>query len=263
MAFADRSDILTVASVADRGPWAADSRLPESTEEQFRTGGVKRSLRIRLPRSIRGVCLFSSPTRPRKPLPRRSGPPSPAEDDTMPRPDKVQAVAEIKQYFDDSSAAFLTEFRGVKVEHQQELRRSLREAGARYKVLKLTLTRRALQELGHEGLDEWLAGPTAVAFVDDDPVPTAKALVDFSKQHEGLVIKAGLLKDRVIEPERVAEVATIESREVLLGSIAGTLLGPLARAAFLLGSFTREAASVFSQLLDKKGSAEDGSLSPK
>lgn len=170
----------------------------------------------------------------------------------MPRPEKVQAVAEIKQYFEDSSAAFLTEFRGVAVEHQQELRRSLRDAGARYKVLKLTLTRRALNELGHDGLDEWLVGPTAVAFAVDDPVPTAKALVEFSKQHEGLVVKAGLLKDRVIEPEGVEQVATIESRDILLAKVAGAVKGPLAKAAFLLGSFTRDAASVFSQLLDKK-----------
>ena len=170
----------------------------------------------------------------------------------MPRPEKVQAVAEIKKYFEDSSAAFLTEFRGVGVEHQQELRRSLREAGSRYKVLKLTLTRRALHDLGHEGLDEWLKGPTAIAFAVDDPVPTAKALVEFSKQHEGLVIKAGLLKDRVIEPERVAQVAMIEGRDVLLAKIAGAVKGPLSKSAFLLGSFTRDSASVFSQLLEKK-----------
>lgn len=173
----------------------------------------------------------------------------------MPRPEKVQAVAEIKQYFNESPAAFLTEFRGVGVEHQQELRKTLREAGVRYKVLKLTLTRRALNELGHEGLDEWLSGPTAFAFVDDDPIPAAKALVDFSKQHEGLVVKAGLLKGGVIQPEQVAEVAAIESLESILGKIAGVLKGPLTRAAFLLGSMNRDAASVFSQLLEKKEEA--------
>ena len=77
----------------------------------------------------------------------------------MPRPEKVQAVAEIKDYFAGSSASFLTEYRGLTVARQQELRRALGEAGARYKVLKMTLTRRALHELGHEGLDEWLTGP--------------------------------------------------------------------------------------------------------
>jgi large subunit ribosomal protein L10 len=180
----------------------------------------------------------------------------------MPRPEKVQAIAQIKGYFEDSYAAFLTEFRSVPVEHQQELRRSLREAGARYKVLKLTLTRRALNELGHDGLDEWLSGPTAIAFVKDDPIPTAKVLVDFSKEHEGLVIKAGLLKDRVIGPDRVAEIAVIDGRDVLLSKIAGALKGPLARAAILLGALPREAASVFSQLLEQKEATGAGSTSP-
>jgi large subunit ribosomal protein L10 len=177
----------------------------------------------------------------------------------MPRPEKVQAVAEIKEYFADSSASFLTELRGLTVGRQQELRRSLGEAGARYRVLKMTLTRRALQELGHEGLDEWLTGPTAIAFVKDDPVLAAKALVDFSREHEGLVIKAGLLKGQVIEPDRVAVIATMGSREMLLSKIAGAVKGPLSKAAVLLGSFTRDAASVFSQLLDKKEAGVTGS----
>ncbi len=170
----------------------------------------------------------------------------------MPRPEKVQAVAKIKNYFEESPAAFLTELQGIKVEHQQELRRVLREADARYKVLKMTLTRRALNELGHTGLDEWLKGPTAVAFAAGDPIPAAKALLQFSKEHEGLVIKAGLLKDQVIEPEQVAEVAAIESTAALLGKLAGVIQSPISKAAFLFGSMTRDAASVFSQLLEQK-----------
>ena len=170
----------------------------------------------------------------------------------MPRPEKVQAVAEIKDYFAGSSASFLTEYRGLTVAHQQELRRALGEAGARYKVLKMTLTRRALHELGHEDLDEWLTGPTAIAFVEDDPVPAAKALVDFTKENEGLVVKAGLLKDQVIEPDQIEVIARIEGRDVLLAKVAGAVKGPLSKAAFLMASFTREAASVFSQLIEKK-----------
>lgn len=177
----------------------------------------------------------------------------------MPRPDKVRAVEEIKEYFAGSTTSFLTEYRGLTVGRQQELRRSLGEAGARYKVLKMTLTRKALNELGHDGLDEWLTGPTAIAFVKDDPVPAAKALMDFSKEHEGLVIKAGLLNGQVIGADRVAVLATIEGREVLLSKIAGAVKGPLSKAAYLLGSFTRDAASVFSQLLDKKESGRIGS----
>ena len=170
----------------------------------------------------------------------------------MPRPEKVQAVDKIKGYFEGSSTSFLTEFRGLPVARQQELRRSLGEAGAGYKVLKMTLTRRALNDLGHDGLDEWLTGPTAVTFVGDDPIPAARALVDFCREHEGLVIKAGLLNGQVIGPDDVAAIARIESKEMLLSKIAGAVKGPLAKTAFLLSSFTRDAASVFSQLLDKK-----------
>ena len=173
----------------------------------------------------------------------------------MPRPDKVQAVERIKDRFAASSTSFLTEYRGLTVAQQQELRRSLREAGARYKVLKMSLTRRALNDLGQHGLDEWLRGPTAVAFAEDDPIAAARALVEFSKEHENFVIKAGLLNGQVIEAEKVAALAAVEDRPVLLAKLAGAFKGPMSRAAFLMGSFTREAASVFGQLLERKEEA--------
>ncbi len=170
----------------------------------------------------------------------------------MPRPEKVQAVEEIKHHFSVSSTSILTEYRGLTVGQQQQLRNSLRQAGARYKVLKMTLTRRALNDLGQHGLDEWLTGPTAIAFVEDDPVPAARALMEFGKQHENFVVKAGLMNGRVMGADQVAVLATIEDREVLLSKMAGAFKGPLSKAAFLMASFTREAASVFSQLLERK-----------
>lgn len=170
----------------------------------------------------------------------------------MPRSDKVQAVEEIKGYFSASPSSFLTEYRGLPVAAQQELRRNLKEAGARYRVLKMTLTKRALHDLGHDDLDEWLTGPTAVAFVEDDPVLAAKALVAFSRENEGLVIKAGMLDGRSIGADQVARLATIDSRDVLLAKVAGAFQAPLAKGASLLGSFTRNAASMFSQLIEKK-----------
>lgn len=173
----------------------------------------------------------------------------------MPRPEKVQAVEQIKERFTASPTSFLTEYRGLTVAQQQELRRSLREAGARYKVLKMSLTRRALNDLGQHGLDEWLRGPTAVAFVEGDPVPAARALVEFSKEHENFVIKAGLLNGQVMEAGKVAALAAVEDRPVLLAKLAGAFRGPMSRAAFLMGSFTREAASVFGQLLERKEEA--------
>lgn len=170
----------------------------------------------------------------------------------MPRPEKVQAVEEIRDRFETSSASFLTEYRGLSVTQLQELRRKLREAGGSYKVYKMTLARRAADELGAEGLDEWLAGPTAIAFAGEDPVPVAKALSDYANNHELFVIKGGLLSGSIIAPETVAKLATIESREVLLAQIAGAAKAPLVNLAGLMSAFTRNAASMFSQLLEKK-----------
>ena len=91
----------------------------------------------------------------------------------MPRPEKVQAVEDIKERFSEASASFITEYRGLTVVQQQNLRNALREAGATYKVFKMTLTRRALDELGHNDLDEFLAGPTAIAFASDSRLSTS------------------------------------------------------------------------------------------
>lgn len=171
----------------------------------------------------------------------------------MPRPEKVQAVAELKERFESARAVFLTEFRGITVGQLQALRRSLREAGADYKVVKMTLARRAAAEAGLEGLHTYLAGPTALAFADD-PVTAAKVLQDAAKDNDKLVIKGGLLAGSVIPPEQVSKLAQIEPREVLLAKIAGAAKAPLYQVAGLLSAFTRNAASMFSQLLEKKES---------
>lgn len=178
----------------------------------------------------------------------------------MPRPDKVQAVAEIRDRLEASDAVFLTEYRGIPVKAMGDLRRRLRTAGAEYRVVKMTLARRAVGDLGIEGMDEYLLGPTALAFADDDPVAVAKALSDYARENESLVIKLGLLAGKVLSPEQVRKLAEIEPREVLLAKIAGAAKAPLQALAGLLSSFTRDAASVMGQLLEKK-EALDGAAS--
>lgn len=174
----------------------------------------------------------------------------------MPRPEKVQAVADIKESLEDAEAVFLTEYRGLTVKAVQELRANLRASGAEYKVVKMSLARLAAGDAGLSGLDEYLLGPTALAFANSDPVATAKALKDFSKSHEVFVLKAGVLAGDILSPEQVSRLAEIESREVLLAKIAGAAKAPLMQAAGLFASFNRSAASMFQQLLDKKESGE-------
>lgn len=170
----------------------------------------------------------------------------------MPRPEKVQAVAEIKEQFEAAEAVFVTEYRGIAVQQMGDLRRKLREAGTDYKVVKMTLARRAASDLGIEGVDEYLIGPTGLAFAKDDPVAAAKVLNDYAKDNERLVIKLGLLANKLLRPEEVAKLAEIEPREVLLAKFAGAARAPLAAFAGMLASFTRDAAGLFSALVDKK-----------
>lgn len=172
----------------------------------------------------------------------------------MPRPEKIQVVADLRERLEQAEAVFLTEYRGLSVKDAQSLRNSLRSAGAEYKVVKMTLARLAAGDAGIDGLVEYLSGPTALAFAQDDPVATAKALKDFAGTHEALVLKAGYMSGNILTPEEISKLAEIESREILLGKIAGGLKAPLFQAAGVFASFTREAASLFSQLIDKKES---------
>jgi large subunit ribosomal protein L10 len=174
----------------------------------------------------------------------------------MPRPEKVQAVAEIKDQIEGARAVYLTEFRGLTVSQLQTLRKSLRATGADYKVVKMTLAKLATDELGIEGISEHLVGPTALTFAHDDAVATAKALKDASKENEKLVLKAGIMGGEILLPEQVSRLAEIEPREVLLARIAGGAKAPLFKAAGMFAAFNRNAANMFSQLLDKKESGE-------
>ncbi len=170
----------------------------------------------------------------------------------MPRPEKVQAVEEIKERFGNAEAVFLTEYRGLSVKQQQVLRRALRASGADYKVLKMSLTAIAARDLGYDEVADDLVGPTAIAFANEDPVATAKALDEFAGENEAFVLKLGLLSGELLAPEQIAALAKLPSRDELLAKIAGAVKAPLTAAAGMFSSFTRNSASMFSQLLDKK-----------
>jgi len=170
----------------------------------------------------------------------------------MPRPEKVQAVADIRERMDGAQAVFLAEYAGLSVQEQQALRRELRANGAEFKVVKMTLARLAVADLEIEDFDALLLGPTGLTFANGDPVGAAKVLRDFAKVHEVLVVKGGLLGREFLTPERVAELADIEPRDVLLAKIAGAFEAPMAKMAGLLAALPRNAATAMQQLLEKK-----------
>ena len=170
----------------------------------------------------------------------------------MARPEKVATVEEIKGKLEEARAAVLTEYRGLTVSELADLRAALRAAEAEYKVYKNTLARRAAEEAGLGDLVSLLEGPTAITFVKGDAVAVAKALRDYSKGNAKLVVKGGVLGDRVIEPNDVVALADIEPRDVLLAKIAGGFQAPLVKAAGLFQAFTRNMAYGVKALIDKR-----------
>jgi large subunit ribosomal protein L10 len=163
------------------------------------------------------------------------------------RPDKSDAVAELTESFSSATAAVLTEYRGLTVKQLKELRTAL-GADTTYAVVKNTLTKIAAGNAGLDGLDELLAGPTAVAFVGGDPVTAAKALRDFAKAHPALVVKGGVMDGKALTADEIKKLADLESREVLLAKLAGAMKASLTQAVYLFAAPLSQAARAMGAL---------------
>jgi large subunit ribosomal protein L10 len=148
----------------------------------------------------------------------------------MARPDKTTAVAELAEDFRTANATVLTEYRGLSVTSMKELRRALGTT-TKYAVVKNTLTKIAAKDAGVEIADDLLTGPSAVAFINGDPIDAAKSLRDFAKENPFLVIKGGFYEGKAVTPAEIMQLANLESREVLLAKLAGAMKGSLAKAA--------------------------------
>ncbi|WP_299167053.1 50S ribosomal protein L10 [uncultured Arthrobacter sp.] len=148
----------------------------------------------------------------------------------MATPTKVSAVDEITTDFKESTAAVLTEYRGLSVAQLKELRRSL-GAETKYAVVKNTLTGIAAKEAGIDAFDGQLAGPTAIAFIKGDAVAAAKSLTDFAKTNPQLVIKTGYFEGKSLDASAVTALAALESREFQLARVAGVLKAPMSALA--------------------------------
>jgi len=140
---------------------------------------------------------------------------------------KKEIVAGLVETLKSAQAGVLVDYRGLTVEEDTNLRRKLREAGVEYKVVKNTLTRFAAKEVGLDGLDEQLNGPTSLAISKDDPVAPAKVIADFAKENECLKIKAGFLDGNVISLDEVKTLANTPSRDTLIAKIMGSLNAPI------------------------------------
>ncbi len=164
----------------------------------------------------------------------------------MAKATKVATVTELAEHFRTSNAAVLTEYRGLSVAQLKDLRRTLGPT-VTYAVVKNTLTKIAAKDAGVTGLDDLLAGPSAIAFVTGDAVDAAKVIRNFAKDNAALVIKGGIMDGKVLDASDIQKIADLESREVLLSKLAGAMKAkqshavalfsaPLAKAARALGA---------------------------
>lgn len=174
----------------------------------------------------------------------------------MARPDKVATVAELADELRGSTAIVLTDYRGLSVKQLTDLRRSLGET-ATYAVVKNTLTKRAAEEAGIEGIDEHLVGPSAITFVKGDPVVAAKGLRDFARANPALVVKGGVVDGAPVSAEQITRLADLESREVMLSRLAGAMKASMSRTASVLAAPLTKTARVLDALREQAEASEE------
>lgn len=180
-----------------------------------------------------------------------------------PRQAKADAVAAVEEKVRGSSAVLLTDYRGMTVSELAELRANLREAEAEYRVYKNTLASIAVRKLGLEDLVGYFEGPTAFAFANGDPVVAAKKLSDFAKRVPTLILKGGVLGDRVLTADDVNALGALDSREVMLSKLAGAFVAKLQQAANLFAAGFNNLGSLLAQLQEKLPAGEpDAAAAP-
>jgi large subunit ribosomal protein L10 len=179
---------------------------------------------------------------------------------------KTAVIDDIKARLDGADAAVLTEYRGLTVSQIADLRAALRPAATDYKIFKNTLAKRAAKDVGLEDLLDSLTGPVAIAFVrkdGGDAVTAAKALRDFAKANENLVLKGGLLGIRVLSTADIEALADVPPRDQLLARLAGGFQAPMVKAAGLFQAFTRNMAYGVKALIDQRIEAGEAAPAPE
>jgi large subunit ribosomal protein L10 len=156
---------------------------------------------------------------------------------------KEAKVAEIKEKLEKAQGVVLSQYQGLSVEDDTQLRKNLREAGVEYKVYKNTLVTLAARELGIEGIVTHLQGPISIAFGYEEPTVAARVLNEFAKTHKKLELKAAIIQGEIFDGAQVNELASIPPRDVLIAKLLGSFKAPLSNLAYLLNSIKEQKES--------------------
>lgn len=175
----------------------------------------------------------------------------------MPTDIKRQAVADLVELMRSSSAMAVADYRGLKVSDMQAVRRTLRESGVRLHIAKNRLLKIAADEADRAELKPMLAGPTALATIEGDEAAMAKALADALRPYSRVVtVRGGMLGATAIDAGQLTRLATLPSREILLGKLAGGMASPITGFAAVLAANIRNLAGVLNAVADQKRQTE-------
>jgi len=167
------------------------------------------------------------------------------------RDQKAAVIEEVAGQITEADAIFAVDYRGISVPQAADLRTRLRAADASFRVVKNTLTERAAEQVGAEGLKELLDGPTAMTFVRGDAAMAAKALRDFRRQTQLLEFKGGWMNGAAVSPAEIDAIAQLPSRDVLYGRLVGIVAFPLSGLAGALGNLVGGLARQLQQIADQ------------
>jgi large subunit ribosomal protein L10 len=174
----------------------------------------------------------------------------------MNRDQKAAAIAEIAVQIEESEAIFAVDYRGISVPQVAELRAQLRDADARFRIVKNSLTERAADQVGADALKPLLEGPTALTFVRGDVAAAAKAISDYSRRTEILAFKGGVLSGEALDADQIRTIARLPSRDALYGQLVGLVATPISGLARTLNALIQGLAIQLGQVRDKKESGE-------
>ncbi len=174
----------------------------------------------------------------------------------MKRDDKQAVIESLVTQIREAKAMIVTDYRGLSVTQTAELRDALRPSGATFHVAKNTLARRAAEEAERPHLVEFLKGPSAIAFISDDPAAAAKRLSEVARQTKILTVRGGVMNGHTLTADQIKTLGELPPREVLLAQVVGTIAGPLQGTVGVLSAPLRDIVALLDSYIAKRQEAE-------
>ena len=171
----------------------------------------------------------------------------------VPTAEKAVTIGELTDQLSRAQLTIVADYRGLKVSDLQGLRRNLRPVGAEFRIAKNTLTTIAASNVGIDGIESLLAGPTALVFAYADPVQASKIVNDFVRTSRIMVVRGGVLSNRLVSSSDIEALATLPSREELLAKVLGAFASPMSRLVGVLNGPAQSLSRVLQARADQLG----------